>query len=109
LPVGYCLPENTLTNSSDAGEPLFPDSVEAMRLVRGYMEAFGLNQDELLYGVHAESGAGRRIRTQLVEDRESRMEDGGETGGGGIDLRSSIIDPRPKPHHPRSSILHLRP
>ena len=25
----------------------FPDSVEAMRLVRGYMEAFGLNQDEL--------------------------------------------------------------
>jgi len=38
---------NTLTNSSDAGEPLFPDSVEAMRLVRGYMEAFGLNRDEL--------------------------------------------------------------
>lgn len=33
--------------SSDAGEPLFPDSVEAMRLVRGYMEAFGLNQNEL--------------------------------------------------------------
>ena len=35
------------TLSSDAGEPLFPDSVEAMRLVRGYMEAFGLNQKEL--------------------------------------------------------------
>ena len=35
------------TLSSDAGEPLFPDSVEAMRLVRSYMEAFGLNQDEL--------------------------------------------------------------
>jgi hypothetical protein len=35
------------TLSSDAGEPLFPDSVEAMRLVRGYMEAFGLNEDEL--------------------------------------------------------------
>ncbi|HYT57107.1 MAG TPA: DUF6282 family protein [Verrucomicrobiae bacterium] len=35
------------TLSSDAGEPLFPDSVEAMRLVRGYMEAFGLNKDEL--------------------------------------------------------------
>jgi hypothetical protein len=35
------------TLSSDAGEPLFPDSVEAFRLVRGYMEAFGLNQDEL--------------------------------------------------------------
>ena len=33
--------------SSDAGEPLFPDSVEAMRLIRGYMEAFGLNDDEL--------------------------------------------------------------
>ena len=38
---------NTLTNSSDAGEPLFPDSVEAMRLEHGYMEAFGLTQDEL--------------------------------------------------------------
>ena len=35
------------TLSSDAGEPLFPDSVEAMRLIRGYMEAFGLSQDEL--------------------------------------------------------------
>jgi hypothetical protein len=28
-------------------DPFFSDSVEAMRLVRGYMEAFGLNQDEL--------------------------------------------------------------
>jgi Family of unknown function (DUF6282) len=35
------------TLSSDAGEPLFPDSVEAMRLIRGYMEAFGLTKDEL--------------------------------------------------------------
>ena len=35
------------TLSSDAGEPLFPDSVEAMRLIRGYMEAFGLSRDEL--------------------------------------------------------------
>lgn len=35
------------TLSSDAGEPLFPDSVEAMRLIRSYMEAFGLNEDEL--------------------------------------------------------------
>ncbi len=35
------------TLSSDAGEPLFPDSVEAMRLIRGYMEAFGLTADEL--------------------------------------------------------------
>jgi len=35
------------TLSSDAGEPLFPDSVEAMRLVRAYMEAFGMNEDEL--------------------------------------------------------------
>ena len=35
------------TLSSDAGEPLFPDSVEAMRLVRGYMEAFGMTEDEL--------------------------------------------------------------
>ena len=31
--VGY----EHFTLSSDAGEPLFPDSVEAMRLVRGYM------------------------------------------------------------------------
>ena len=36
-----------VTISSDAGEPLFPHSVECMRLVRGYMEAFGLNEDEL--------------------------------------------------------------
>jgi len=35
------------TLSSDAGEPLFPDSVESMRLVRAYMEAFGLMEDEL--------------------------------------------------------------
>lgn len=35
------------TLSSDAGEPLFPDSVEALRLVRSYMEAFGLTQEEL--------------------------------------------------------------
>jgi len=35
------------TLSSDAGEPLFPDSVEAMRLARAYMEAFGLNREEL--------------------------------------------------------------
>ena len=35
------------TISSDAGEPLFPHSVECMRLVRGYMEAFGLSPGEL--------------------------------------------------------------
>jgi len=35
------------TLSSDAGEPLFPDSVESMRLLRAYMEAFGMSQDEL--------------------------------------------------------------
>jgi hypothetical protein len=35
------------TLSSDAGEPLFPDSVEALRLIRSYMEAFGLTQEEL--------------------------------------------------------------
>ncbi len=33
--------------SSDAGEPLFPNSVECMRLIRGYMEAFGLSALEL--------------------------------------------------------------
>lgn len=36
-----------VTLSSDAGEPLFPHSVECMRLIRGYMEAFGLNENEL--------------------------------------------------------------
>ncbi len=35
------------TLSSDAGEPLFPNSVECIRLIRGYMEAFGLDEDEL--------------------------------------------------------------
>jgi hypothetical protein len=35
------------TLSSDAGEPLFPNSVECMRLMRGYMRAFGLTEDEL--------------------------------------------------------------
>lgn len=35
------------TLSSDAGEPLFPHSVECMRLIRGYMSAFGMNDDEL--------------------------------------------------------------
>jgi len=34
------------TLSSDAGEPLFPNSVECMRLIRGYMRAFGLSDDE---------------------------------------------------------------
>jgi len=38
---------NHFTLSSDAGEPLFPDSVEALRLIRAYMEAFGLTQEEL--------------------------------------------------------------
>jgi len=33
--------------SSDAGEPLFPDSVECMHLMRGYMRGFGLNEAEL--------------------------------------------------------------
>lgn len=36
-----------VTLSSDAGEPLFPHSVECMRLIRGYMQAFGLNEREL--------------------------------------------------------------
>jgi hypothetical protein len=35
------------TLSSDAGEPLFPNSVECMRLMCGYMEAFGLSADEV--------------------------------------------------------------
>ena len=35
------------TLSSDAGEPLFPNTVECIRLIRGYMMAFGLTADEL--------------------------------------------------------------
>jgi len=33
--------------SSDAGEPLFPNSVECMRLMRAHMRAFGLTDDEV--------------------------------------------------------------
>ena len=36
-----------VTLSSDAGEPLFPNSVEAMRMIIAYMKAFGLNDDEV--------------------------------------------------------------
>jgi hypothetical protein len=36
-----------VTLSSDAGEPLFPNSVECIRLIRGYMRAFGLSEDEI--------------------------------------------------------------
>jgi hypothetical protein len=35
------------TLSSDAGEPLFPNSVEAMRLIIAYMRAYGLNDAEI--------------------------------------------------------------
>lgn len=38
-------PEHCLL-SSDAGEPLFPDSVECMRLMRAYVEAFGLSSEQ---------------------------------------------------------------
>lgn len=36
-----------VTLSSDAGEPLFPNTVECIRLIRAYMEAFGLTDDEI--------------------------------------------------------------
>ena len=36
-----------VTLSSDAGEPLFPNSVECMRLMRAYMRAFGLTAEEV--------------------------------------------------------------
>jgi hypothetical protein len=36
-----------VTLSSDCGEPLFPNSVEAMRQIRGYMRAFGLSAEEV--------------------------------------------------------------
>lgn len=35
------------TLSSDAGEPLFPNSVESLRLLRGHMTAFGCTPDEI--------------------------------------------------------------
>ena len=35
------------TLSSDAGDALFPNSVESMRQISGYMKAFGLTQDEI--------------------------------------------------------------
>ncbi len=35
------------TLSSDAGEPLFPNSVESLRLLRNYMAAFGCTSDEI--------------------------------------------------------------
>ncbi len=36
-----------VTLSSDAGEPLFPNTVEAMRQIRAYMRAFGLSDEEV--------------------------------------------------------------
>jgi hypothetical protein len=36
-----------VTLSSDAGEPLFPNTVEALRLLRAHMQAFGLTPDEV--------------------------------------------------------------
>jgi Family of unknown function (DUF6282) len=36
-----------VTLSSDAGEPLFPNTVEALRLLRAHMRAFGLTADEV--------------------------------------------------------------
>jgi Family of unknown function (DUF6282) len=35
------------TLSSDAGEPLFPNSVESLRLLRNHMAAFGCTSDEI--------------------------------------------------------------
>jgi hypothetical protein len=35
------------TLSSDAGDTIFPNSVEAMRQISGYMAAFGMRQDEI--------------------------------------------------------------
>ncbi|HLF76804.1 MAG TPA: DUF6282 family protein [Dehalococcoidia bacterium] len=36
-----------VTISTDAGEPLFPNSIECMRLIRGHLRAFGLNEDQI--------------------------------------------------------------
>ena len=35
------------TLSSDAGDPLFPNSVECMRMMSGYMTAYGCTRDEI--------------------------------------------------------------
>jgi len=35
------------TLSSDAGDPLFPNSVECMRMIAGYMMAYGCTKDEI--------------------------------------------------------------
>lgn len=35
-----------VTLSSDAGEPLFPHTVEAIRLIRAHMRAFGLSEEQ---------------------------------------------------------------
>ena len=40
-------PTHTSARPADAGEPLFPNTVECMRLIRGYMRAFGLTDDEV--------------------------------------------------------------
>ncbi|HWC79141.1 MAG TPA: DUF6282 family protein [Pseudonocardiaceae bacterium] len=36
-----------VTLSSDAGEPLFPNTVEALRLLRAHLQAFGLTEEEI--------------------------------------------------------------
>lgn len=36
-----------VTLSSDAGEPLFPNTVEAIRLLRAHMRAFGLSEEQV--------------------------------------------------------------
>ncbi|HEU0167872.1 MAG TPA: DUF6282 family protein [Chloroflexota bacterium] len=40
------------TLSSDCGEPLFPNSVEAVRQMRAYMRAFGLSAEEVEQASH---------------------------------------------------------
>lgn len=42
--------------SSDAGEPLFPNAIACMRMMRGFMRAFGLNKVDS-YGVTVNSPA----------------------------------------------------
>ena len=65
------------TLSSDAGEPLFPNSVESLRLLRGYMAAFGCTADEI-YTVHSEPVVHRRTKPT-----------NGATGG-----RGALAEPR---------------
>ena len=59
------------TLSSDAGEPLFPNSVESLRLLRGYMSAFGCTADEIyrMSTVNPAFIVGLRLENEATSER----------------------------------------